>query len=170
MSQYRLSVSYSGSGCSEEFYFDKIPEEIEIQGQIEEWINDVEWGDDGASIDVNWSLEKISQEIDSGMYTVDIEPDHYSLIKKACGNNGCGNSPADHDWTSEGEGGCDDNPGVWAGCGTSMTFSTHCRRCGLHRTHYWTGSQRNPGEHDTTNYEMPDNWCDKCESENCEHT
>jgi hypothetical protein len=69
------------------------------------------------------------------------------------GNAGCGDSPDDHDWTAEGEGGCDENPGVWSTGGTSMMFRTHCRACGLRRTEHTTGYQRNPGDHDTVEYE-----------------
>lgn len=88
--------------------------------------------------------------------TVEIEPCHEHLIKEAAGTAGCGTSPDDHDWTSEGEGGCSENPGVWSTGGTSMRFATHCRVCGLKRVQCTTGSQRNPGEHDTVEYEMLD--------------
>ena len=58
-----------------------------------------------------------------------------------------------HDWTSEGEGGCDENPGVWSTGGTAMVFYAHCRNCRMRRVRHTTGSQRNPGECDTTRYE-----------------
>lgn len=83
----------------------------------------------------------------------------------------CGYNPDDHDWTAEGEGGCDQNPGVWSTGGTSFVSFTHCRKCGLRRIERTTGCQKNPGEHDTVEYFMPDSWCVECqsESENCEH-
>jgi hypothetical protein len=131
-------------------------------------------------IEYRWAvLEGTSQpitddvEVDSGYHTVGIEPDHEDMIDKAVGKYGdqaersCGNDPEDHEWTSKGEGGCDQNPGVWATGGTSMLFASHCRKCGLHREEHHTGSQRNPGEHDTASYEMPDNWCAECEAEEC---
>lgn len=62
----------------------------------------------------------------------------------------------EHDWTSEFEGGCTENPGVWSTGGTSMLFVSHCRNCGMKRTGKTTGSQRNPGECDTTEYSDPD--------------
>jgi hypothetical protein len=135
---------------------------------LREWIEDGEWGDDGASV---WGAWELSREDDSGekivmetgAMTVDIEPDHERLMREAGAPDDC-----DHDWTSEGEGGCDENPGVWATGGTSMTFASHCRKCGLHRTEHHTGSQRNPGEHDTVEYEMPGSWCPECEREECE--
>src|SRR5690606_24674413 len=95
--------------------------------------------------------------VDYGWYYVEIEPLHDVLISRACcGHEYCGNDPDDHDWTSEGEGGCDQNPGVWSTGGTSMTFCTHCRRCGLMRREVVYGSQRNPGQADTVSYEMAD--------------
>jgi hypothetical protein len=59
-----------------------------------------------------------------------------------------------HEWSSEGEGGCDENPGVWSLGGTTLTFAAHCTRCGLrrHETHY--GSQRNPYQCDEVRYEV----------------
>ena len=62
----------------------------------------------------------------------------------------------EHDWTNEGEGGCDSNPGVWSTGGTGLNFHSHCRKCGLKRVIHHTGSQRNPGECDTTTYENSD--------------
>ena len=48
--------------------------------------------------------------------------------------------------------GCTENPGVWSLGGTTIVFSDTCRHCGLARvaTHY--GSQRNPGQRDTVEY------------------
>lgn len=62
----------------------------------------------------------------------------------------------EHDWTAEYEGGCTENPGVWSLGGTAMLFTSHCRHCGMKRTERTTGSQRNPGECDTTEYSDPD--------------
>jgi len=73
----------------------------------------------------------------------------------------------EHDWTSEGEGGLNDNPGVWSTGGTSMMFSTHCRHCGMRRTECTTGSQYDPGDCDTTEYEPALDWCAECQSEEC---
>lgn len=81
---------------------------------------------------------------------IDIEPDHDKLIAAAGGDTACA-----HEWTSEDEGGCDQNPGVWAVGGTGMLYRSHCRRCGLRREEYHTGPQHNPGEADTVRYYMP---------------
>lgn len=150
-------------GAEETVEFDHDPSNREIKEACEEWVRSGEWGDDGASIEVGWSQSCDSEDKTyDGFVTVEIEPDHDALIRAAGGNTDC-----DHDWTAEGEGGLDENPGVWSTGGTSMTFSTHCRKCGLHRTEYHTGSQRNPGEHDTVSYEQPDSWCAECEAEEC---
>jgi uncharacterized protein (TIGR02996 family) len=131
-----------------------------------------DWGEDGASVDV-WVTEEnaAGEEMDRQEITVEIEPDHSTLIRKATRHDegrSCGDDPDDHDWTHQGEGGCDENPGVWSTGGTGMTFASHCRTCGLHRTEHHTGSQRNPGEHDTVEYEMPDRWCEDCQSDDCD--
>lgn len=131
-----------------------------------------EWGDEGAIVRV-WVSEcdASGEETDERYLTVEIEPDHAAMIEAACDSEQwercCGGDPADHDWTAEGEGGCRENPGVWSTGGTSMSFATHCRACGLHRNEYTCGSQRNPGEHDTVSYEMPDRWCAECQCEEC---
>ena len=88
---------------------------------------------------------------------VEIEPDHDGKIKEAARHADiCGTDPDDHDWTSDGEGGSTENPGVWSHGGTTMSFASHCRKCGLHRLEKTPGSQRNPGGHDTVEYEMLD--------------
>lgn len=166
--EYVLSMRDDG-GSTHEVIFTEKPDKSEIYSEIEDWCKEGEWGDDGSAIDISWSLEFDDEEIDNGYYTVNIEPNHSVLIATACGSDSrsCGNDPKDHDWTAEGEGGCTENPGVWSTGGTSMSFATHCRKCGLHRNEYVTGSQKNPGEHDTVVYEMPDDWCEECENEEC---
>jgi hypothetical protein len=61
-----------------------------------------------------------------------------------------------HSWTSEGEGGCDENPGVWSLGGTTYSFSEHCRYCGVRRLTLHHGRQRNPYECDSVRYEEGD--------------
>lgn len=131
-----------------------------------EYYEDGDWGDEGYSLQLYWSLMKDDDELDSGGFCLEIEPNHSALIRKAFGfkaccdaaeeEESCGDEPDDHDWTSEGEGGCDENPGVWSTGGTSLTATSHCRNCRLRRTEYITGSQRNPGEHDRIEYELLD--------------
>lgn len=130
----------------------------------EEWCRGGEWGNDGASIPVYYWIEDddYSMRDQERRIEVQIDPDHDAMIKAAGGDADC-----DHDWTSEGHGGCTENPGVWSTGGTSMLFISHCRECGLRRTERTTGSQKNPGEHDTVEYEQPANWCADCQSEEC---
>src|SRR5262245_61541092 len=80
------------------------------------------WGDNGAAIDFFVTEEIDGEETDRRSGTVEIEPDHEALISRVtrwCGRS-CGDSPDDHDWTAEGDGGCDENPGVWSTGGTSL--------------------------------------------------
>lgn len=178
---YRLVMMDDG-GSSESVEFDAEPTAAEITEACEEWVRGGDWGSDGASIDVRYTVTRHltidadddGEETDGGLESVEVEADHDTLIGEAVGRYGeaarrsCGTDPGDHDWTSEGEGGCDSNPGVWSAGGTSMSFASHCRACGLHRNEHSCGSQRNPGEHDTVRYEMPDRWCVECQSDDCE--
>ncbi len=159
--------------CSETVEFDHEPDASEIEEACEEWVKGGDWGIEGASISVSWTLtDTDGDEIETGHETVEIEPDHAELIRGCMSRSEfelcCGDDPDSHDWTSEGEGGCTENPGVWSTGGTSMLFASHCRTCGLHRSEHHCGSQRNPGEHDRTTYSMPDAWCAECQSEECE--
>jgi len=100
--------------------------------------------------------------VNEDRHAITIKPDHDKLIKDAGGDTDC-----EHDWTSEGEGGSDRNPGVWSTGGTGLTIAKHCTACGLHRTEHSVGNQRNPGERDTFEYRQPETWCADCEAELC---
>lgn len=118
------------------------------ESACEGWVRDGAWGDDGAVVAVYYTVEdEDGEEVMDGSTTVEIEPDHDALIAAAGGDAEC-----EHDWTSDGEGGCRENPGVWSTGGTAMSFAAHCRLCGLHRVTRTVGTQRNPGEHDTVTY------------------
>lgn len=121
------------------------------ESEATDWAEDGDWGDDGACVRVHWSLEdENGDEVWDDYTDVEIEPNHENLIRAAGGDPDC-----NHDWTSEGEGGLDENPGVWGLGGTAIKYRSHCRKCGLIRTEISLGSQRNPGEHDTVEYQQP---------------
>lgn len=125
--------------------------------KLEQWLREGEWGDEGAEVRGNWKITVDGEEITEDVDVV-IEPNHDSLIRDSLSQHElesiCGTDPDDHDWTSEGDGGLKENPGVWSTGGTSIIFHSHCRKCGLHRVLNTTGSQKNPGEHDTVTYRM----------------
>ena len=58
----------------------------------------------------------------------------------------------DHEWTSEGCGGCDTNPGVHSLGNTAYQQESRCRLCGLGRTEVVHGSRRDPGQCDSIAY------------------
>ena len=162
MSEYILKMWCDGGGeDTDTVEADLLSDAIDqAEEMVRDWVRNGDWGDEGALVGVRYTL---TDEDGDALYwdsiTVEIEPDHEAMIHKACGRDcGCGLSPDDHDWTREGEGGCDENPGVWSHGGTAMSFASHCRDCGLRRREYHCGSQRNPGECDTVKYEMPE--CD----------
>lgn len=126
--------------------------ESQADAETTEWIEGGEWGNEGASVSAWWTLtDEDGEEVADGSVTVEIPADEDALIP----STECGDSVDDHDWTSEGCGGLEENPGVWPTGGTSMMFKTRCSCCGLIRIEKTTGSQRNPGEHDTVEFEMP---------------
>lgn len=143
------------TGVIEEIEAWNMEEAIEIAKDL--W-QEGDWDDGGDSIQVRvHELNHGGDVVDTAYITVDIEPNHAKLIRAAAGYDDiCGEDPDDHEWTSEGEGGMKENPGVWSTGGTSMVFYSHCRVCGLHRTERVTGSQRNPDECNTVEYRMLD--------------
>lgn len=153
MTKYTLKMRDDQCDKTREIDAESIDEAIDIaDAETTEWIEGGEWGNEGASVTAWWTLiDDEGDEVVEGSVTVEIAPDHTALIRAAGGDVRC-----DHEWTSEGEGGCDENPGAWSTGGTSMLFRSHCSRCGLVRIEHMTGSQKNPGEHDTVEYRLPD--------------
>jgi len=144
---------------------------------VTDWVRGGDYGHDGASVAAWYTVLTPGGTVvqERTRLTVEVEPDHAHLIAagllglpssraEAC----CGDlDPDDHNWTSEGEGGCRENPGVWSLGGTTLAFNDHCRACGLHRHVVKLGPQRNPDDHDTVEYSMPRTWCAECEAETC---
>ena len=141
-------VYYEDGGHSETI--EGVTTMAEALEQAEEMCKDGEWGDEGALISV-WveEVDEDGKQIDREDIEVSIEPDHEEMIRKAGGDTDC-----DHEWNSEGEGGCTENPGVWSRGGTTLVFKSHCTKCGLKRTEVSYGSQRNPGQADTVEYSV----------------
>lgn len=118
--------------------------------ECEDWARGGEWGDDGARIEVSYVLTDEDGDVFSGWCAVTVPPNTDALVRAAGGDPDC-----DHDWSSEGEGGCRENPGVWSAGGTAMIYHSHCTICGLRKIERTAGMQRNPGEHDTVAYVVP---------------
>lgn len=129
-----------------------------------QYVEDGDWGSDlSGSINVSvWRVGIDSDGDDCNVeeddFDIDLAEvvDHADAIREAMGDAGCGLNPDDHDWTSEGDGGLRENPGVWSTGGTSIVVKSHCRKCGLRRTEKHCGSQRNPGEGDSVEYDALD--------------
>ena len=162
MTTYNLSMRDDQCDEYREIEADNTTDAVsQIRGEAEDWCSDGEWGDDGASVTVYWSLADDDGEIvREGTLSVEVEPDHDALIIAAGGDPDC-----EHSWSREGEGGCDENPGVWSTGGTTIVTREHCTCCGLIRESVSLGSQRNPGERDTVTYSLPEP--DRCRA--CGH-
>lgn len=61
-----------------------------------------------------------------------------------------------HEWTGDGMGGLDANPGVWNAGGTAYVFKRRCLHCGVIRTETCFGVQRNEYKCDTRTFEAAD--------------
>lgn len=120
-------------------------------GELADWVADGEWGIEGATINASYRLrwwgKPQTDWCDWVSVVVDIPFDEAALMREAGADPDCA-----HEWTSEGEGGDDANPGVWSTGGTGIVVRAHCRHCQLVRLSFFRGSQRNPGDHDTVAY------------------
>lgn len=138
----------------EDIEADNIDEALE---EAIDWTREGSWSAEGCRVTVYVHL--LTDEDENDFAVVEIEPDHEALIKEALNDaqwtsGCCGLNPDDHKWTSKGEGGCTENPGVWSHGGTTISTSDHCSMCGLRRSQVLLGDQRNPGEIDTTTYTL----------------
>lgn len=145
MRKYRL---YSEDATEKDIF---APDLAAATKKLEAWLRGGEWGEEGARVTGEVTRLRGDRliEDESATVTVEIEPDHITLMRRA------GASDCDHEWSSEGEEGCWENPGVWSGGGTSIISSVHCIHCGLKRVDRTTGPQHNRYEHDTVEYRMP---------------
>lgn len=80
---------HDDAGCTEtrEIEASTVAEAVsQIQGEADDWCGDGEWGNDGASIDIRWTLtDEDGERVEEGSCTVEIEPDHSAKIWEACG-------------------------------------------------------------------------------------
>jgi hypothetical protein len=142
MAKYLLS----DDGASETIEADSMAEALE---QAEENWQNGSW-DGKCLISV-----RVAELDDDGEETGEVE-----WVDVECGDDptppDC--SDEEHDWCSPYEvvGGLDSNPGVWSRGGTTLVIKRVCRNCGCYKieTHY--GSQRNPGQCDTVEYQDAD--------------
>lgn len=152
--EYRLVLRDTwGSEHNVEFTDHPTPEEI--ADEVAEAADEELVLPEGGEIEIQWVLFLGDKEIDSDSVTVIIPPDHERLIRSVSRvSTVCGYSPEDHSWSSEGEGGLDQNPGVWSIGGTGILTREHCTECLLRREYYFPGAQALPGECDTVTYSM----------------
>lgn len=147
MKTYKVTLRDDQCSVTREVNAKTLDEACQLtEDEAVEWVGDGEWGPEGAIVRVWYEIEgtDISDSID-----VEVEPDEDALMREAGADSDC-----EHEWTSEGMGGCDQNPGVWSVGGTAMVFKTRCIHCGLIKTERSPGCQRNPGEHTTIEFEV----------------
>lgn len=129
----------------------------------EEWIRAGDWPAEGAMPTIILIRDPDTEcEEDLGSREIAIEPDPVALDPHGREHERAGH---EHTWERpEWLGGCRENPGVWSRGGTTMAYHSVCA-CGCHLHEIQYGSQRNPGQMDTSEYEYPDGlwpWGEDC--------
>lgn len=149
---YTLRISDDWGGESSDIEIEAETDEDAID-QIKQHVDSsiAYYRSEGGSVELSWELTDDDGDIiESDSQTYDFEE---AIPSRFLSDNSCGDMPSDHDWTHKGEPGCDNNPGVWGGPGTTMIFMSHCAVCGLHQTVTDPGTQRNPGQHKRVEYQ-----------------
>ncbi len=162
---YRI-YDRTGGGVTEDIYAESLDDAIE-QGR--EWIKAGDWSgcggddEDGGETYRTMKLECCVGEI---VRDEDGEIDSRATFDGAhdCSGTHTPDMPecemaehASEDDTTDDEGhvwrepfsavgGCKENPGVWSGGGTRMSYHSVCRLCGCHKHTSDPGCQRNPDE------------------------
>jgi len=99
----------------------------DLEEQVEDWVRDGEWGDEGALV----SIYCTSEDGENHAVNVEIEPNEAGMDPNAWHHDREGHT---HNWESPGFlGGCSENPGVW-----SEGNELHCRvacQCGAVKSH-----------------------------------
>lgn len=129
--------------------------------KAEALLRDGEWGDYSGWVHA-WV---VATEVDEDGDEVDSWQDSASVLiepeEPACPSGA-------HDWTGEGEGGLDENPGVWSVGGAAILTSRHCRHCGLvRRTISGDTNAPGAGNRDGTTYRTAEDWCPECQHDGC---
>ena len=148
---------------SEDSYTEWVDESISadtITAEIKSMCENGSYGDEGGWVNAGYHVYEDNNSTDEEEYTyiayypvpVWIVPNHDALIAAAGGNSEC-----EHEWSSEGEGGCDENPGVFGIGGAAISIREHCVKCGLRRCSI-TGDTNpiNAGNRDKVEYAAPD--------------
>ena len=134
-----ITVTASDDGSSEEITCERGDDYEALARGL---FADADYGNGDYRVTISWeATDAAGDEVEAGTFVMTGETEEPPCPEAD-----------EHDWTSEGEGGCAENPGVWSTGGTGLTFRSHCRACGLKRVEHHTGAQRNPGECDTTTY------------------
>jgi hypothetical protein len=103
-----------------------------------------DYGDEPCSVAVRVWREAILLE-DGDIVSYDEQ--YLSADNAACEEDEPPCPEGEHEWDNPPWlGGCDTNPGVWIGPGTSGCATSVCMLCGMYRDTIWSGSQPDPGE------------------------
>lgn len=145
----RITYTYHEDGGHSEEIIDAGSME-EAEAVAEDLLRDGDWGPEGGEVSARViATDQDGHEVDRRSVTVTLEPNEHELIERAGGDPDC-----THHWTSEGEGGCDENPGVWGIGGAAVLIREHCSVCGIIRETV-TGDVDTPSRNSVT-YRLPE--------------
>lgn len=120
---------------TEEFEFTDYPSWGDIYDAAREWAEEGDWGSGRVGLDLTISLMVDGEEIDSDVLTIDVGEDEEP------------DSDCDHQWETDPD---DDFDGVRGVGGTGIEVHEECAKCGWLKVTLHRGSQRNPGEAETS--------------------
>lgn len=165
--EYRIDVRCEGGGNDSIYVRAQFVDDLKKYARryLADWIANGDWGNDGLTV-TGWYtvVDSAGDEVAEGRTVVEIEADRDAILAEAIDggeiDDYCGDSDDDHTWTATVavDGGCDQNPGVFAMGGTRMAFYRHCAVCWIKRREVHCGPQRNPGEQNSVAYAMPDDF------------
>lgn len=118
----------------------------------EKLLQDGDWGDPTDENYGGWVTATVVETDDEGNH-VDSVSIAVLLTPK---EPDCDHDHYEHEWSSEGEGGCDQNPGVWGIGGAAILVREHCIHCGVIREEI-TGDTNPPncGNRNCVRYRWP---------------
>jgi hypothetical protein len=144
-----------GDGGEEEWELERLPTEEELEERLRSWFLEGDWdGFEGTEHSVDYEIYEGEELLDEGTFHFRVPWNEEKLIQQTLEKMWRSSDPdvvflrgvvedCEHEWerTAGIEGGCDTNPGVWAGPGDTIIFREHCAKCGLQRRRVLEGGE-----------------------------
>jgi hypothetical protein len=148
-----------GNGGEDEWELEELPTKEELEEKLRRWFLGGDWDRfEGTVHEVGYEIrEEFSGEdeepLEEGTFHFRVPFNEKKLMRQAL-NEIRSNDPdivflssvaeeCGHEWerSVDIDGGCDSNPGVWAGPGDRLYIREHCTKCGLQRREVLEGGE-----------------------------